>query len=78
MTRKLAATRKTVDAELGQAYAKELAEDQPAEMTPEEKRLAKKKAERANMSEKELKRLDELEKKRELRKLQKKGGFKQQ
>lgn len=30
------------------------------------------------MSEKELKRLDELEKKREIRKLQKKGGLKTQ
>lgn len=78
MTRKLANTRKTVDAELGQAYAKEQAEDAPPELTPEEKRLAKKKAERANLSEKELKKLDELEKKREIRKLQKKGGLKTQ
>ena len=40
----------------------------------EEKRLAKKKAERAGMSDKELKKLDELEKKRDLRKMQKKGA----
>jgi len=30
------------------------------------------------MSEKEIKRLDELEKKREMRKMQKKGGYKTQ
>lgn len=78
MTRKLQATRKTVDSELGTAYAKELAEDLPAEITPEEKRLAKKKEQRAAMSDKEIKRLDELEKKRAMRKMQKAGGFKQQ
>ncbi|ORY28325.1 hypothetical protein BCR39DRAFT_449594, partial [Naematelia encephala] len=72
VTRKLAATRKTVDADLTASYNKEVAEDAPPAETAEEKRLAKKKAERATMSEKELKRLDELEKKRELRKLQKK------
>jgi hypothetical protein len=44
------------------------------EETAEERRLAKKKAERATMSDKELKKLAELEKKRELRKMQKKGA----
>lgn len=47
-------------------------------MTAEEKTLAKKKAARANLSERELRRLDELEKKREMRKLQKRGGLKTQ
>lgn len=72
VTRKLVKTRQQVDADLQSSYKKVLAEDAPPEETAEEKRLAKKKAERAGMSEKELKRLDELEKKREMRKLQKK------
>jgi len=38
--------------------------------------LAKKKAERAAMSEKELKKAEDLERRRELRKLQKKQGTK--
>ena len=73
VTRKLGTTRKTVDSDLSKDYAKEVAEDAPPEMTAEEKRLAKKKAEKANMSEKELKKIEELEKKREMRKMQKKG-----
>ncbi|KAK4684873.1 PAT complex subunit CCDC47, partial [Tremellales sp. Uapishka_1] len=72
VTRKLVKTRQTVDTELGLSYKKALEEDLPAEETAEEKRAAKKRAERAQLSEKEQKRLDDLEKKREMRKAQKK------
>ncbi|TYJ58153.1 hypothetical protein B9479_001249 [Cryptococcus floricola] len=75
VARKLIKTRQTVDASLLAAYQKEKLIDSgepTAEETAEEKRLAKKKAERAKMSEKELKRAEELDKKREMRKLQKK------
>jgi hypothetical protein len=75
VVRKLGKTREQVEIDLGADFAKyrveelgELSKEEQAE----EKRLAKKKAERAKMSEKELKRADELEKKREMRKLQKK------
>ncbi|GFZ45782.1 hypothetical protein JCM24511_03512 [Saitozyma sp. JCM 24511] len=73
VARKLVKTRQQVDLDLTSAYSKEVAEDAPKEETAEERRLAKKKAERAQMSEKELKRLEELEKKREMRKMQKRG-----
>ena len=61
--------------DLTAAYTKEKAEDNPPEETAEDKRLAKKRAERAAMSEKELKKAEDLEKKRELRKMQKKQQF---
>ena len=72
VSRKLQSTRKTVDADLTVSYSKEQAEDKPAEESAEDKRFAKKRAERAAMSEKELKRVEDLDKKREMRKLQKK------
>ncbi|CAD6567438.1 MAG: hypothetical protein TREMPRED_003625 [Tremellales sp. Tagirdzhanova-0007] len=76
VSRKLQGTRKTVDADLSTSYNKEQAEDKPAEETAEDKRFAKKRAERAAMSEKELKRVEDLDKKREMRKLQKKQAGK--
>ncbi|KAK8869605.1 hypothetical protein IAR55_000172 [Kwoniella newhampshirensis] len=72
VARKLLKTRQTVDEELNKSYKKVLDEDKEPEETPEEKRAAKKRAERAGMSEKELKKAEELDKKREMRKLQKK------
>jgi Skp family chaperone for outer membrane proteins len=71
-TRKLQKTRQQVDADLQASYKKVLAEDAPVEETAEEKRAAKKRAERAALSEKERKRLEDLDKKREMRKIQKK------
>ncbi|WOO81359.1 UPF0674 endoplasmic reticulum membrane protein [Vanrija pseudolonga] len=71
VARKIAKTRVEVDASLNSKYKKELEEDSPPEQTPEDKRLAKKKAERAQLSEKELKKVEELERKREMRKMQK-------
>lgn len=79
ISRKLLRTREQVDAELDSEYAKDKREETgelSKEETAEERRLAKKKAERAGMSDKELKKLAELEKKRELRKMQKKGAAK--
>lgn len=72
--RKLTRTRVEVDAGLDKQYQKELVEDGLAEKTPEEKRAERKRAERAGRSDKELKRQEELEKKRSMRKMQKKGG----
>jgi len=72
VARKLVNTRKTVDEELEKDYQKRAAEDAPAVETAEEKRAAKKRAERAAMSEKELKKAEELDRKREMRKMQKK------
>jgi len=71
VSRKLINTRKLVDADLTTSYAKVKAEDNPPEETAEEKRFAKKRAERATMSEKELKKVEELDKKRDMRKMQK-------
>lgn len=65
-------TRKTVDLDLEKDFKVRQSEDAPAEETAEEKKAAKKKAERANLSEKERKRVEELDKKREFRKMQKK------
>ncbi|WVN86658.1 uncharacterized protein L203_101827 [Cryptococcus depauperatus CBS 7841] len=76
VARKLQKTRATVDADLLAAYKKEEDELNPAEQTSEDKRLAKKKEQRAKLSEKELKKVEELDRKRELRKLQKKGMLK--
>jgi hypothetical protein len=76
VARKLVNTRKTVDLDLDKDYKTRQSEDAPPEETAEEKRAAKKRAERANLSEKELKRLEELDKKREFRKMQKKQGGK--
>ncbi|ORX33760.1 hypothetical protein BD324DRAFT_638477 [Kockovaella imperatae] len=75
IAKKLSSTRGNVDGDLTKAYNKEQAEDNP-EMTAEEKKLAKKKAAREQLSEKELKKLEELEKKREMRKMAKKQGYK--
>ncbi|WVW82862.1 hypothetical protein I302_104874 [Kwoniella bestiolae CBS 10118] len=75
ISRKLLKTRQTVDADLAVDYKKEQDEDKPAEETPEERRAAKKKAEREKLSEKELKKLEDLEKKREMRKMQKKQAM---
>ncbi|WWD16133.1 hypothetical protein CI109_100558 [Kwoniella shandongensis] len=72
VSRKLLKTRQTVDEELNKSYKKEVDEDKEPEPTAEEKRAARKRAERAGMSEKEVKKAEELEKKREMRKLQKK------
>lgn len=72
VSRKFINTRKTVDLDLEKDFKVRQAEDQPAEETAEEKRLAKKRAERAQLSEKELKKVEELDKKREMRKMQKK------
>jgi hypothetical protein len=63
---------------LGAAYKKELDEDKEPEPTAEEKRFAKKKAERASMGEKERKKAEELDKKREMRKMAKKQQGKMQ
>ncbi|KAL1411050.1 hypothetical protein Q8F55_001997 [Vanrija albida] len=71
VARKIAKTRVEVDASLNSKYKKELEEDEPPAQTAEDKRLAKKRAERANLSEKELKKVEELERKREMRKIQK-------
>lgn len=78
VARKLVRTRADVDASLAKQYKKEQEED--AGETPisendkrADKRAARKRAERANMSEKELKKAEELERKREMRKLQKRG-----
>lgn len=78
VSRKLVKTREQVNVDLGIDYEKyrvdelgELSKEEQAE----EKRLAKKKAERAKLSEKELKRVEELEKKREMRKLQKRQAM---
>lgn len=76
MTRKFALTRKTVENDLNKDYKVRQSEDAPPEETAEEKRAAKKRAERANMSEKELKKAEELDKKREFRKMQKKQSGK--
>jgi hypothetical protein len=65
-----------VDFDLNKDYQVRQSEDQPAEETADEKRAAKKRAERANMSEKELRKAEELDKKREFRKMQKKQGGK--
>ncbi|WVO20918.1 uncharacterized protein IAS62_002219 [Cryptococcus decagattii] len=73
VVRKLAKTRQQVDEELAAQYKKEQNEENPPAETAEDRRLAKKKAERAAMSEKELKKAEELDRKRELRKMQKKG-----
>lgn len=72
MSRKFVNTRKTVDLDLEKDYKTRQAEEAPAEETAEEKRLAKKRAERAQLSEKERKKVEELDKKREMRKMQKK------
>lgn len=74
VSRKFINTRKTVDLDLEKEYKTRIAEDQPAEETAEEKRAAKKRAERAGLSEKELKKAEELDRKREMRKMQKKQG----
>lgn len=71
VTRKLAATRKQVDDDLVRAYKRERLENAPAEETAEDRRAAKKREQRAAMSEKELQKREELDKKRELRKMQK-------
>ncbi|OXG21659.1 hypothetical protein C366_01342 [Cryptococcus neoformans Tu401-1] len=73
VVRKLVKTRQQVDEELVAQYKKEQNEENPPAETAEDRRLAKKKAERAAMSEKELKKAEELDRKRELRKMQKKG-----
>jgi hypothetical protein len=62
--------------DLNKDYKVRQSEDAPPEETAEEKRAAKKRAERANMSEKELKKAEELDKKREFRKMQKKQSGK--
>ncbi|EIW70044.1 hypothetical protein TREMEDRAFT_68451 [Tremella mesenterica DSM 1558] len=72
VTRKLLRTRQQVDSELTAEYKRALSENTVPQETVDEKRAAKKKAERASMTEKELKRVEELEKKREQRKQQKK------
>lgn len=76
VTRKLAATRKSVDANLVISHKKDQDYDKPAEETADEKRAAKKRLERAGMSEKERLKVDELEKKRDMRKMQKKQMLK--
>jgi len=76
VSRKLISTRKTVDLDLEKDYKIRQSEDAPVEETAEEKKAAKKRAERANLSEKERKRVEELDKKREFRKMQKKQGAK--
>lgn len=73
VSRKLIRTRQDVDASLAKSYKKEQEEDNPPEMTAEEKRAAKKRAERAKLSEKEQKKAEELDRKREMRKMQKRG-----
>lgn len=78
VTRKLLKTRAEVDAGLAAAYKKERDEDagetpKSADDVRADKRLARKKAERANMSEKEIKKAEDLERKREMRKMQKRG-----
>ncbi|WVQ98909.1 hypothetical protein IAU59_006040 [Kwoniella sp. CBS 9459] len=78
VTKKLIKTRQMVDLDLASGYKKELDEDKPVEETAEDRRAARKKAEREKLSEKERKRLDDLEKKREMRKLSKKQGLKGQ
>lgn len=74
ITRKLIKTRLEVDNALAKQYRKEQEEDGEVE-SAEDKRLAKKKAARAGLSEKELKKIEEKERKREIRKLQKRGGM---
>ncbi|KAL7424197.1 hypothetical protein Q5752_001783 [Cryptotrichosporon argae] len=72
VSRKFVKTRQTVDAELAASHKKVLADDAIPEETAEDKRAARKRAERAAMSEKELKKAEELERKREARKQAKK------
>jgi hypothetical protein len=76
--RKLLKTRAEVDAGLAAAHQKELAEDagEPTKSKQEvqaDKRLARKKAERATMSDKEIKKAEEVQRKREMKKMQKRG-----
>lgn len=73
VTRKLVKTRQEVDASLARSFKKEQEEDNPPEMTAEEKRAAKKRADRAKLSEKDQKKAEELDRKREMRKMQKRG-----
>jgi hypothetical protein len=73
VSRKLIRTRQDVDASLAKAYKKEQEEDNPPEETAEEKRAARKRAERAKLSEKDQKRAADLDRKREMRKMQKRG-----
>lgn len=75
VSRKLARTRQELDASLSKSYKKEQDEDNPPEMTAEEKRAAKKRAERAKLSEKDQKRAEDLDRKREMRKMQKRGAM---
>jgi len=79
VTRKLAKTRAEVDVSLAQAYKKELEEDAgETSQNPDDKRAdkkaARKRAERAAMSDKERKKAEELDRKREMRKMQKRGA----
>lgn len=74
VTRKLLKTRQEVDNALAKQYRKEQEEDGEIE-SAEDKRLAKKKAARAGLSEKELKKIEEKERKREIRKLQKRSAM---
>ncbi|BEI81748.1 hypothetical protein CcaverHIS002_0209080 [Cutaneotrichosporon cavernicola] len=73
VTRKLVRTRQELDESLAKQFKKEQEEDNPPEQTAEEKRAARKRAERAKLSEKDQKRADELDRKREMRKMQKRG-----
>ncbi|CAK9784055.1 DUF1682-domain-containing protein [Cutaneotrichosporon oleaginosum] len=73
VARKLVRTRQDVDASLAKAYKREQEEENPPEQTAEEKRAARKRAERAKLSDKEQKRADELDRKREMRKAQKRS-----
>ena len=75
VARKLIKTREQVNIDLATAYSHYQAEESGAlskEEQAEEKRLAKKKAQREKLSEKELKKADELEQKRQARKQAKK------
>lgn len=75
VARKLTKTREQVNIDLATGYSQYQAEESGAlskEEQAEEKRLAKKKAQREKLSEKELKKADELEQKRQARKQAKK------
>lgn len=74
VARKLVRTRQELDVSLAKQFKKEQEEDNPPEQTAEEKRAARKRAERSKMSEKDQKRAEELDRKREMRKMQKRGG----
>lgn len=75
VSRKLAKTRAEVDAALDAEYKKEQDEDAGVKpVTAEDKAADKKAARKRGMSEKELKKQEELERKREMRKMQKRNA----